>query len=79
MIYFYITICDKTLEAMLLDSHVLRKRSHLQVNCKCDRSLIVFINHYSCYWIIENTTQYHQVISLNFEYKLYFLHNSHKK
>ena len=67
MLYFYISIHNKTLEVMVLDDDVLPTRSHLWGNSECNRSLIVFVNRYWCYWIFENATQYRQSVSLKFE------------
>ena len=50
----YVTICDKTLEVMILDRDVLRTRSHLQSNQECDHPLILFVN-FDC--LLENTAQ----------------------
>ena len=79
MLYFYIAIRNETPEVMLLDSDVLRMRSPLRGNRECDRSLIVFGNHYWNYYIFEKNTQHRRGLSLKFEYKLNFFHKTHKR
>ena len=79
MIYFYVKICDKTPGVMILDSGVLRTRYNLRGNCKRHHSLIVLVNRYGIYWFFEKTTQYRQSVSLEFEYKINFLHKNHKR
>ena len=73
---FYITICDKTPEVMILDSNVLLTKSYFWRNRDCNKPLIVFVN---CDLVFEKTEQYCRCISLNFEYKLNFLRNTHSK
>ena len=79
MLHFHATIRDETPEVMVLDSNVLYMRLYLQGNHECDKSLIVFVNCYVCYWFFEKTTQYRRGVSLKFEYELNFLHNTHKR
>ena len=78
MLYFYVTIHDENTEVMILDNDVLRTSLHLWENCKRDCYLIVFTKNYGCYWFFENSTQYRRSVSLKFEYKLNFLHKTHK-
>ena len=76
MIYFYVSIRDKTPEVTVLDCGVLRTRSYLQGNHECDYSLIIFVNRY---WIFEKTAQYRRGVSLKFEYELNFFCKTHKR
>ena len=66
----------KKAEVMRLDCDVICMRSHLGINPECNRPLIVFVN---CEWISEKTAQYCQGVSLKLEYKLNFLHKTHKR
>ena len=79
MLYFYVTIYDKTLEVMILDGSVLCIRLHLWGRCKRKRSLILSINRYGIYLFFEKTTQYRRSVSLKFEYELKLLHKTHKR
>ena len=76
MFDLYVTICDKNMEVMILDHDVLHVRSYLQRNHECNRPLNFFVNYD---WLFENTAQYHPGVSLNLEYKLNLLHNTHKR
>ena len=76
MFDLYITICNKTLEVIILDCDVLRTRSYSWRNHECDRPLIVFVN---CDYIFFYTTQYRRGVFLKLEYTLNFLHNTYKR
>ena len=76
MFDFYVTIRKETPEVMILDHDVLRTRSYLWRNLECDRPLILFVN---CDWIFGNTAQYHWGFTLKLEYKVNFLHKTHKR
>ena len=73
---FYVTICIKNTEVVILDFDVLGTRSHFWNNRKCDRPLIIFVN---CYCIFKKTAHYLISVPLNFDYILNLLHNNHKR
>ena len=47
---FYVTICDKTPEVVILDCYLLGARSNLRINLEYDSPLIIFVN---CDWIFK--------------------------
>ena len=74
MLNFYITICDKNPEVLILDSGVLGTRSYLQINREYDRPLIIFVK---CDRISKKSAQHLWRISLKFKYEINLLQKDH--